>query len=445
MTLDEVNRIPQLHLWENHNFIDYPHVQDIILREYGQQEIAYSTPDLFKRKLNYELSLRVQNYNKMFRSQLIEIDPFVTEYIESMTDTSKEGGEHEHSSDIYSGLHTGLDTRNTKAETTENYTESADKDYNKQNSGVESKSTLLSESENKDTTTTESGEKSYTSDENTTQNVQGTATTDKTETVDKTLQHNQTARKWTEQGSSKGHNLDVHSDTPQAMLFNVPNHYYGTGRADDYGEVVKDSQGNYVYQHYAETNPDTIDSANLEIGGGDSPWYNYATTADNKTGHDSYDKSGTETFNQSDTGKDSTVANDKTDTTETTNIQKGIDGNEEYSKNIQTDESTARNSNEHSKNDTHTDEDYTESSKGIRDTTTNQTTGSITDTSQKDNTKRDIGRKQDYNEKTSDRSYTKGRRMMNPSKLLQDYRETLTFNCDMWLISELEPLFIQIF
>ena len=150
MTLDEVNRIPQLHLWENHNFIDYPHVQDIILREYGQQEIAYATPDLFKRKLNHELSIRVQNYNKMLRSQLIELDPFVTEYIESMTDTSKEGGEHEHSSDSYSALRTGLDTRNTKAETIEAYTESADKDYNKQNSGVESKATLFSESENKE-------------------------------------------------------------------------------------------------------------------------------------------------------------------------------------------------------------------------------------------------------------------------------------------------------
>lgn len=445
MTLDEVLRIPHYDLFEPHNFIDYPHVVSIICKEYGQQEIAYETPDLFKRKLNNELELRVGNYNKMLRSQLIEIDPFVTEYIEQMSDTEIIGTEGEKIHELFSGEHNNIENYDTKTNILENYTESGDKVYNKQDSGVEVKGTLYSESENKDTTVTEdfNQTENYSEEYNETNDN----TIDKTgnETKDSTLQHNQTDRKWSENGSSKGHNLDVHSDTPQAMLFNVPNHYYGTGRADDYGEVVQDAEGNDVYRHYAETNPDTIDSADLKIGAGDSPWFNYASAADNKTGHDSYEKSGNETFSQSDTGKDtiSSTANETQDLQK--NGDKTSDTTTEYSKNIQTDESTAKNTNEHSKTDNHIDEDYKENTNGKRNTETNQQTGSVTSNILKDDTSKGTTRDNNRNEKTSDRSFMKGRRMMNPSKLLEDYRKTLTFNCDMWLLGELEPLFMQIF
>lgn len=35
--------------------------------------------------------------------------------------------------------------------------------------------------------------------------------------------------------------------------------------------------------------------------------------------------------------------------------------------------------------------------------------------------------------------------MRSPSQLLAEYRQTLTFNADLWLYGELEPLFMQLF
>lgn len=509
MTLQEVLMKPNFTLFEPHNYIDYDHVKKLIVDHYIDREIAYETVDLFKLKLNHNLEMYEGNYNKMLKAQLIDIDPFITEYIVSdVAASTKTRRDDKHDSSTIRDN----DTTSYKAMTgsfTEEYSDTASADHKKDNVSTDIIGKLQSEATNKvgnETTdrTTDSTSKTIRTetidkdtddtfkrieDEDKTRNRTQNEETDYTETKttnettartkqeDNTSTDNQTGREWKENGSTEGHQLGVASDTPQAMLFNEPNHYYGTGRAHDYGVVTQDANGNDVYQHYPETEPNSIDSGSYKIGSGDTPWFNYATAANNTTGHNSYSKNGSETYSKGGTSNTSTTENTTTDKTEETEGNKTVDltekettatdkttnetrhidetttenettdvtekETEHIGKDIQ--EAVARNLNEHAKQDTTEGETYNEQTAKNYDK--NGTNTSDTSNNQKVNEQIDLSENRARKEKSdsSTKAVRKGRTMKSPSQLLAEYRTTLTFNADLWLLSELKPLFLELY
>ena len=445
MTMLEANKALNGILFDPLPYYEYDTLQQKLFDEFSNREIAFETPQYFKVKLNHYLRLRVDNYNKMLQSEMMEIDPFVTDYMvtkgtsdttsTSKTDRDFKGVEKTRgrSSESLTQNETGNNTTDTTSE------------HKGQNVDTTVGGKLYSEARN----TSQEEKTDATENMNEKQDFSENETTDTDTTVDKTVNRDitdtQTDRKWTETGSSQAHNLNVGSDTPQAMLFNEPNHYYGTGRAHDYGVVVKDSQGNDVYQHYPETDPSKIDSGSYAIGGGDTPWFNYASTAANQTGHDSYDKSGTETYAKANNEKE--TSNETGNENKTRNLEgdKTITRDTETNTTRTLQEGVATNSNEHAKQDSKSEEYTTDKGNSTTDTTkdttksTKATNSGSTVTDENTRSRTEMG----VANKTGE--VKKGRMMQSPSKLLKEYRETLTFNADLWLISELQPLFLGLF
>lgn len=422
---------------------DKEHLEKNLINHFLFREIAFPTPEQFKWKLNAYLSERAQTYNKMFASQLIEIDPFVTDYMVQTNTGKQKTNEIKSDKQSQYNKRDSTYTSDTISDSTENYTDSEEAKHYKENAGVELKAKLNSESENRNNQSHKATDLSH--KETTSENTDTTNNTETTneKTGNKDYTHNQTGRNWTENGSSNGHKLNVHSDTPQAMLFNTPPHYTGTGRGDLEG---KTSTPTTEYpKHYAETNPNSIDSANLSFNGGDSPWFNYASGADNETGHDSYSKSGTETFSQSDNTKETVNESGTKDETGTKKTKGTKDFIETSTEDNTAQDSRSFNANEHTKGDTKEQENYLENGSSKYDkASTNK--GKRADNTLSFN---DIAtdRKQDNSHETNinNESIRKGRVMRSPSQLLAEYRQTLTFNADLWLYGELEPLFMQLF
>lgn len=509
MTLAEVLDLPNFNLFEDHHIIAYDRLKKVITDAFYEREIAYETPQYFKRKLNHFLEVRADNYNKMLKAQLIEIDPFMTEYLETFDEELSESKKKQHNKNsVVRDRDNNIVEKQDKTEN-ESYTGSGTETHEQENVGVAVKGTLFSEAVNSNDDSEKQGTKTstegvtYREDKDTTlertegttytetkdgeldKNVRTTYNEEKDTGVEETKNgtkqvnktHNQTGRNWTENGSTQGHTLDVHSDTPQAMLFNEPNHYYGTGRAHDYGTVVTDSQGNQSYEHYPETEPSEIDRGSYAIGGGDTPWFNYASTADNHTGHDSYSKQGTETYQQADselstdvdtinrnedTITDSTKAENTDETTheetegskdvnisQTENVDVVGSKNTSYSESTtsteHSDHSSTKNTDENSKEDKKDNESFDGQTTAIhnkdntytftsnRENSVKETEGSVEHGGEKVHTHTDA------------RALRRGRTMRSPSKLLDEYRETLMYNADMWLLGELKPLFLALY
>ena len=509
MTLAEVLDLPNFNLFEDHHIIAYDRLKKVITDAFYEREIAFETPQYFKRKLNHYLEVRADNYNKMLKAQLIEIDPFMTEYLETFDEELSESKKKQHNkSNVVRDIDNNTVEKHDKTEN-EIYDGIGTATHEQENVGVAVKGTLFSEAVNANDDTEKQGTKtstegvSYREDKDTTisRTEETTYTEIKDGSLDKTVEttyneekdtnvaetknstkqvnksHNQTGRNWTENGSTEGHTLDVHSDTPQAMLFNEPNHYYGTGRAHDYGKVVTDSDGNESYEHYPETEPSRIDRGSYEIGEGDTPWFNYASTADNHTGHDSYSKQGTETFQQSDTESstdndtvsrnenvvtegnknevtgqtthDETEGDKSVTIAETDNVDTVGTKNTSYSESTtaaeHSDHSSTKNTDENVKEDKQENESFDEetTAKHTKDNT-------YASTSSRENAvKESEGSVEHGGEKlrthTDARALRRGRTMRSPSKLLDEYRETLMYNADMWLLGELKPLFLALY
>lgn len=446
--LHELLALPGFTLFDDAVMSKYAFADDLqhkIIDHFYMREIAYDTPDYFRLKLNSKLNVLSDNYNKMLQSQLIEIDPFITEYMETTDNGHRD-------------LHTNINTDNTgirktdrntgttsSSNGTENYKQTGSDTHQKDNTSVMVNGKLASEASNEDVdeTTNRQLDRTTTTDYSETKDI--TENVDTTDTESNKGTDVQTGRTWTEKGSSQAHNLDVHSDTPQAMLFNEPNHYYGTGRAHDYGVVTTDADGNQSYQHYPELEPKDIDSHSYHIGGGDTPWFNYASGADNKSGHDSYDKSGTETYQKSATNDTSKSGN--TSRTETDEIS-----GDKTEKTTETEDGTlkretgfAKNISENTKQDDKQQETF--KADNTVDFDRGTTNKSYTDvrsgfTENKD-AKSDT--KSTEHEHTGNTQVRKGRSQKSPSELLESYRKTLQFNADMWLFTQLEPLFLGIF
>ena len=422
---------------------DREHLESNLINHFLFREIAFPTPDKFIWKLNTYIAERAQSYNKMFTSQLIEIDPFVTDYIVQSNSGNQKVTESKRDRQSQFNRRDSTYTSDTSSDSTENYSDTDENKHYKENSGVETKAKLNSESENKnnreDTKTT------LTHDEKTTETTG--INTDITQDIDKNSNkdytHNQTGRNWTENGNSSGHKLDVHSDTPQAMLFNTPPHYTGTGRMGLEGQT--ESPASEYPNHYTESDPNSIDSANLNFNGGDSPWFNYASNADNQIGHDSYSKSGTETFSQTDATKETTTEG----TNRTEETDKRVSGTKNYSENgtkeINGSDSRSLNANEHTKGDSKNQENYKEQGSSSYDKTANNIGKRADNTFTSNDTSSDRKQKNAQETKTNNESVRKGRTMRSPSQLLAEYRETMTFNADLWLYGELEPLFMQLY
>lgn len=422
---------------------DKEHFETLFVKHFLFREIAFPTPEQFVWKLNAYVSERAQSYNKMFTSQLMEIDPFVTDYMVQYSNGKQNVAEFKKDNRAEFTSRDSTYVSDTANDKTENYTDNDESKHYKENTGVELKARLNSESENKNNrqnTVTDLTHKE-TSTENT--DYSGTTKTDTDKTTNKDYTHNQTGRNWTENGSSSGHKLDVHSDTPQAMLFNTPPHYAGTGRMHLEGKT-SNPETEYP-KHYSENSPSAIDSADLGFNGGDSPWFNYASDANNNIAHDSYSKSGTETFNQSDATKETSDENQN----KTENYSKEVDVTKNYTENtnqyVNGSDSRSLNSNEHIKNDNKAQENFKETANSNYELGTNSTSKRADNTNTKNDStsKRIQDNKQETN--NSNESIRKGRTMKSPSKLLDEYRQTLTFNADLWMFGELEPLFMQLF
>ena len=438
MTLQEVIQEIQAPLINPDILIyDKEHLEKSLINHFLFREIAFNTPEQFKWKLNAYIAERAQSYNKMFTSQLIEIDPFVTDYIVQSNSGSQKFHETKDDKQTQFNKRDSNYSSDLSSDSTENYKDTDEAKHYKENTGVELKAKLNSESENKNNR--QDKETSLSHDETTTETKEKTTETTETTTGSKNYTHNQTARGWTEKGSSSGHNLDVHSNTPQAMLFNTPPTFAGTGRMGSEGKDLNTENP----KHFAESDPSSFDSAAYAFNSGDSPWFNYATDADNKIGHDSYSKEGTETFSQVD---NTTETNNKT-SNESSN--EDISGTKNYTENgtenVSGSDSRSLNANEHFKGDTKSQENIKETTSSTADTVKANTTKRVDNTNVTADTASNRNQHNTQEKSTSDESVRKGRTMRSPSKLLDEYRQTLTFNADLWLFGELEPLFMQLF
>ena len=229
MTLQEViQEIPAPLINPDILIYDKEHLEKSLINHFLFREIAFNTPEQFKWKLNAYLAERAQSYNKMFTSQLIEIDPFVTDYIVQSNSGSQKLHETKDDKQTQFNKRDSNYSSDLSSDSTENYKDTDEAKHYKENTGVELKAKLNSESENKNSR--QDKETSLSHDETTTETKEKTTDTTESATGNKDYTHNQTARGWTEKGSSSGHNLDVHSNTPQAMLFNTPPTFAGTGR-----------------------------------------------------------------------------------------------------------------------------------------------------------------------------------------------------------------------
>lgn len=446
--LHELMSLPGFILFNEDVLNKYVFSDDVkrkVVNHFFNREIAYDTPQYFQLKFNNKLDILSDNYNKMLQSQLVELDPFITEYMET-NDTSHRDLKTEQSEDT-TIKHTSGRTTDTSysANGTETYTRLGTEGHQKDNTGVMVNGKLSSEASNEDVDENSSRDLSRNVSIDYTEDKEDNKTTDTVTTETNKGTDNQTARNWTENGSSQAHNLDVHSDTPQAMLFNEPNHYYGTGRAHDYGEVKTDEQGNEYYQHYPETEPNSIDANSYQIGGGDTPWFNYASAADNKTGHDSYNKAGTETYGKNSTEDKSKTVSETTEETVNTEGHKTEETSESEDKTLKRETGFAKNVSENTKQDDKQQETYKgDTSENLDRGTTNKAfTGVKSDLHEGSNNKVD-GNSTEH-EHTGSVQFRKGRSGKSPSELLKDYRETLQFNADLWLFSQLEPLFLGLF
>lgn len=438
MTLQEVlQEIPTPLINPEILIYDKEHLEKSLINHFLFREIAFNTPEQFKWKLNAYIAERAQSYNKMFTSQLIEIDPFVTDYIVQSNSGSQKFHETKDDKQTQFNKRDSNYSSDLSSDSTENYKDTDEAKHYKENTGVELKAKLNSESENKNNR--QDKETSLSHDETTTETKEKTTDTTETATDSKDYTHNQTARGWTEKGSSSGHNLDVHSNTPQAMLFNTPPTFAGTGRMGSEGKDLNTENP----KHFAESDPSSFDSAAYTFNSGDSPWFNYATDADNKIGHDSYSKEGTETFSQVD---NTTETNNKT-SNESSN--EDISGTKNYTEkgteNVSGSDSRSLNANEHFKGDTKSQENIKETTSSTADTVKANTTKRVDNTNVTADTASNRNQHNTQEKSTSDESVRKGRTMRSPSKLLDEYRQTLTFNADLWLFGELEPLFMQLF
>lgn len=438
MTLQEVlQEIPTPLINPEILIYDKEHLEKSLINHFLFREIAFNTPEQFKWKLNAYIAERAQSYNKMFTSQLIEIDPFVTDYIVQSNSGSQKFHETKDDKQTQFNKRDSNYSSDLSSDSTENYKDTDEAKHYKENTGVELKSKLNSESENKNNR--QDKETSLSHDETTTETKEKTTDTTESATGNKDYTHNQTARGWTEKGSSSGHNLDVHSNTPQAMLFNTPPTFAGTGRMGSEGKDLNTENP----KHFAESDPSSFDSAAYTFNSGDSPWFNYATDANNKIGHDSYSKEGTETFSQVD---NTTETNNKT-SNESSN--EDISGTKNYTENgtenVSGSDSRSFNANEHFKGDTKSQENIKETTSSIADTVKANTTKRVDNTNVTADTASNRNQHNTQEKSTSDESVRKGRTMRSPSKLLDEYRQTLTFNADLWLFGELEPLFMQLF
>lgn len=438
MTLQEVlQEIPTPLINPEILIYDKEHLEKSLINHFLFREIAFNTPEQFKWKLNAYIAERAQSYNKMFTSQLIEIDPFVTDYIVQSNSGSQKFHETKDDKQTQFNKRDSNYSSDLSSDSTENYKDTDEAKHYKENTGVELKAKLNSESENKNNR--QDKETSLSHDETTTETKEKTTDTTETATDSKDYTHNQTARGWTEKGSSSGHNLDVHSNTPQAMLFNTPPTFAGTGRMGSEGKDLNTENP----KHFAESDPSSFDSAAYTFNSGDSPWFNYATDADNKIGHDSYSKEGTETFSQVD---NTTETNNKT-SNESSN--EDISGTKNYTENgtenVSGSDSRSFNANEHFKGDTKSQENIKETTSSTADTVKANTTKRVDNTNVTADTASNRNQHNTQEKSTSDESVRKGRTMRSPSKLLDEYRQTLTFNADLWLFGELEPLFMQLF
>lgn len=438
MTLQEViqeSRTPLL----NPNLVIYDkeHLEQSIVNHFLFREIAFNTPEQFKWKLNAYIAERAQSYNKMFTSQLIEIDPFVTDYIVQSNSSKQKTKEIKEDKQSQFNSRDSIYTSDTSSDSTENYKDTDESKHYKENTGVELKARLNSESENKNNR--QDKETTFSHNESTSETTDVTKTINTTITDTKNSTHNQTAKAWTEKGSSSGHNLDVHSDTPQAMLFNTPPDYTGTGRMNSEGKNLGTEQST----HYAESNPASFDTASYAFNSGDSPWFNYASSADNKIGHDSYSKEGTETFTQTDNSTEN--KNDNTDESSNSQTKGSKNYTEKGAENSAGSDSRSLNTNEHIKGDSKTQENYKDSASSTADTIKNNIGKRADNTNTKSDTVSNRNQNNSHETSANDESVRKGRTMRSPSKLLDEYRQTLTFNADLWLFGELEPLFMQLF
>ncbi len=494
MTLDEV--LEQYPVFKPQPIVGYDELIPEICDQFGQREINYETPQLFIRKLNHKLKILAPNYNKMVASEMIEFEPLITDFM--TTDTVRDFNEHTvaNLNRDTTGKNVNQDTfrGNTRKEdtTAENETVAGKQDeiqakliknllsknLREESSKESNESTHAFEVGAEEGTSKETDNTVY---EETTgssrkynENVTGsevtnqTVDTDSTTKEDSTTKNNQTGGDWTERGSDRRHGLDVNSDTPNAMLFNQPPNVavYGTGRSHYEGQVEGDGVNDFPEAA-------NIDRASYDMGSDDSPWFNYATGANNTIGHSTYDKSGTQTYNRDSTGNttttgDKTEATDKTvDTTKDTEGKESIDGiknsNEDVTKDIKTtkdytkentgesgtvenaNRGQAENSIEDGKEDALNKQTFANTAfkqnLGVSVGADNRQTDTYKEYKEKEKNDNEIKTNNDDREKVVRR----GRTMRSPSALLQEYRETLTYNARMWLFSELDSCFLQVY
>lgn len=471
-TLGEILDIPNYQLFFPHEIMNYERLQSLIVNNFYNREIAYDTVDYFRMKLNYYLEINADRYNKMLSSERVTFDPFMSDYSEQYATSNRNesiGHAERERETIDNTVDTVSGRTNTHNENTKSTTDvvsglvkdttldtkmlSNTNDVNEQTGQENSKTDTTGRSE---TNETENTVTDTTGNTKTTQTAE--TTTDRTSdtTTKRTWNNNQTARDWSEKGNSSGHNLDVNSDTPMSMLFNTPNHYYGTGTAGDYGVASGDG-----YIPYMEEDINAMESSPRSINGGETPWYNYATSAGNRIGKDNYAKSGDETYSRSgdENTSQNTVENETQHSTSNGNVDSTenqtskVTGNSvtDNSSNMVAEVSTKENA-ERNINTNETEEQKGNTTQNAKSNTvfvSDKTSGDQTDTKTNETGNREGKRNKTFKEKTHSTDKTRvtrsGRTNRSPSKLLLEYRETLTYSADLFMMGELEKCFLQIY
>lgn len=471
-TLAELLEIPNWTPFWEHNILNYEHLKEMIIQKFYLREIAYDTPDYFRVKLNYVLEVNAPIYNKMLASEYVDINPFVTDYHEETFESTTSGSENYADTSGLNKVKQGGVRSGSSSKAVDNSEGKSNVTNNDAKASVNYNANLFSSAENtfqdeKDQSNkthdeTKTGKKDYTLGKtwnetiNYTDDTNQTVDTTSERDIDRNTNSNQTARDWTEKGNSKAHNLDVNSDTPQSMLFNTPNHYMGTGTADDYG--IASGNG---YTPYLEEDIDRLDVEPRSINGGDTPWFNYASSANNRLGHDNYSRSGTETYarNQTDVTNDDLTKNEELQKTLVHDSDRKGTSNDTFNQNTtDTDNytedetinresvgSTGYDSNEHGSQTYQENLLGNKDSRDARETIKRSANRAHSDTWESEGNQ--AAKK--YNRGTSgnvkNMRKIEGRSFKSPSALLNEYRATLTYSADLYMLDKLEACFLQIF
>lgn len=300
-------------------------LNDNIIGHYMFDEIGSETPGRFRQRMRAKMNIIMPRYNQLYKSQLVEIRPFLTQEYTSLTQRDVEDDLKR----LLNDVRDIIDKETTTTDTTQNSRSDTDVTSNETSSITsETSGTTI------DTSTSES-----------TDILDGNSVTNRQGTDSDTMSGSDTTETDTTNNGSTTTNRDskkIVSDTPEGLLNmdNVNNNIYASNVEIDESTDKTTTKDNVVtnnkttYNHGTERTHDTTDSTdtnntnNVTTSSESNSGYSDNTDGTSKTERDSSTGVVTESTSDMDSNRESTsnIVDDITETiqkliTETSDFQ----------------------------------------------------------------------------------------------------------------------------